>query len=65
MKGGYEFPVYTAKSCPRNEAEIKKRSSAINCSEENGYLCIPDEYLTSLLEFCYIHPQVLIPKGEN
>lgn len=62
---GYEFPVYSTEFCPRNGTESKSRSSAINCTESNGYMCIPNENLTELLEFCYIYPQIPIEKGEK
>lgn len=28
-------------------------------------MCIPDENLTALLEFCYPFPPIPVPKGEN
>ncbi|XP_052692141.1 uncharacterized protein LOC128170406 [Crassostrea angulata] len=56
----YEFPVYSTKSCPRNQTEWNERSSAINCTKDNGYLCLPNENITELLEFCYYFPFVLI-----
>lgn len=59
----YDFPVYTTKVCPRNKKEWTERSSAINCTEQNGYMCMPNDDLTELLEFCYIHPFILIEKG--
>lgn len=57
---GYDFPVYTTKVCPRNESEWHERSSAINCNKSNGYMCMPNEDLTELLEFCYIYPFIWI-----
>ena len=33
--------------------EFQVRSSKFNCSEENPYMCFPNENLTELLEFCY------------
>uniref|UniRef100_A0A8W8IGF4 Novel STAND NTPase 3 domain-containing protein n=1 Tax=Magallana gigas TaxID=29159 RepID=A0A8W8IGF4_MAGGI len=50
---GYQFPVYSTQFCPRNQTEWNERSSAINCTEENGYLCFPNEKFTQLLEFCH------------
>lgn len=52
---GYEFPVYSTEVCPRNQTEWNARSSAINCTSNNGYMCIPNRELTKLLEFCNIH----------
>lgn len=60
---GYEFPVYTTNMCPRDETEWSQRSSSINCTESNSYICIPNDNLTELLEFCYINPTTWIPKG--
>lgn len=65
MLDGYEFPVYTTEFCPRNEPEWNERSSAINCTEDNGYLCLPNENVTELLEFCYIYPFILIQEGKS
>lgn len=62
---GYEFPVYSTDFCPKNGTEWKSRSSAINCTENNGYMCLPNENRTELLEFCYIYPQITVEKGEK
>eukprot|EP00105_Crassostrea_gigas_P010536 XP_011425851.1 PREDICTED: uncharacterized protein LOC105327223 [Crassostrea gigas] len=59
---GYQFPVYLTKKCPGNQAEWKNRSSVINCTESNGYMCLPNENFTELLEFCYIYPRILVQK---
>lgn len=61
---GYQFPVYTTNFCPTNKREWDERSSALNCSKDNGYMCIPNENFTELLEFCYVSPQILIEKGK-
>lgn len=60
---GYHFPVFTTVSCPRNKAEWLERSSALNCTDMKGYMCIPNETITVLLEFCYHQPRTIIPKG--
>nr|XP_034321896.1 uncharacterized protein LOC105338389 isoform X2 [Crassostrea gigas] len=60
---GYAFPVYTTDMCPRDETEWVKRSSAINCTKNNSYICIPNENRTELLEFCYIYQTTWISKG--
>lgn len=57
---GYDFPVYSTKSCPRNQLEWNERSSAIKCNKSNGYMCLPNENITELLEFCFVSPFVLI-----
>ncbi|XP_061193727.1 uncharacterized protein LOC133201958 [Saccostrea echinata] len=60
---GYSFPVYTTLSCPRNKSEWRNRSSDLNCTESNGYMCIPNENITELLEFCYRYPRIPIEKN--
>lgn len=65
MLEGYAFSVYSTKECPENQAEWKNRSSAINCTESNGYMCLPNENFTDLLEFCYLYPRILVQKGMN
>lgn len=65
QQAGYYFPVYTVEICPRNELEMKNRSYVNKCNKNNSYMCIPDENLTSLLEFCYPYPAIPVPKGEN
>lgn len=60
---GYEFPVYSTERCPRNQTEWNERSSAISCNETNGYVCLPNENITELLEFCYIYPFIWIQEG--
>lgn len=60
---GYDFPVFSTKECPGNQAEWEKMASAINCTDNNGYMCLPNENLTDLLEFCYIYPRILVQKG--
>ncbi|XP_065929084.1 uncharacterized protein [Magallana gigas] len=60
---GYDFPVYSTKFCPRNQTEWNNRSSAINCTDDNGYMCLPNDDFTELLEFCYKSPFVLIQEG--
>lgn len=61
---GYKFPVYSTDFCPRNQLEWEKRSTSINCNATNGYMCVPNENFTELIEFCYIHPFLLIQKGK-
>lgn len=62
---GYKFPVYSTQACPKNEIEWNRRSLAINCTDSNGYLCLPNENFTELLEFCYTDPLVLIEEGKQ
>lgn len=60
---GYKFPVYTTESCPKSNAEWLERSSSLQCNATNGYMCIPNEEISVLLEFCYHVQKTLIPKG--
>nr|XP_022310066.1 uncharacterized protein LOC111115574 [Crassostrea virginica] len=53
LLGGYEFPVYTTTTCPRNEFEFEARSNKTNCTETTSYMCLPNHNMTELLEFCY------------
>lgn len=62
---GYKFPVYTTPSCPQNKTEWLERSFVLNCTDQNGYMCLPNEMLTELVEFCYTKDVVSIPKGKN
>lgn len=62
---GYIFPVYSTKACPKNKAEWLRRSFVLNCTARNGYMCIPNEHLTALVEFCYNVHKVAIPKGKK
>lgn len=61
---GYKFPVYSTQSCPKNQTEWIKRSSALNCSERNGYMCLPNQNFTELLEFCYSERLIRIQEGK-
>nr|XP_034329546.1 uncharacterized protein LOC117690194 isoform X2 [Crassostrea gigas] len=60
---GYKFPVYSTELCPRNQTEWNERSSAINCTKDNGYLCFPNEKFTQLLEFCHRARFIWIQEG--
>ena len=62
---GYKFPVFTTKSCPRNETEWDARSSVFNCQSGSSYACLPNENITELLEFCYPLEVILIHEGRN
>lgn len=61
---GYKFPVYTTASCPKNKREWLGRSFVLNCTYENGYMCIPNDMITVLVEFCYTKNIEPIPKGK-
>nr|XP_022328771.1 uncharacterized protein LOC111127808 isoform X2 [Crassostrea virginica] len=50
---GFEYLVYRTEYCPRSEEEYKGRSSALGCTVNSSYACMPNEELTELWEFCY------------
>lgn len=62
---GYQFPVYPTKICPRNQAERDNRLSALHCTNFNGYMCVPNENFTELLEFCYSSYKISIQSGKR
>lgn len=57
--------VYPTKACPRIEAEWNDRSTAIKCTTNRTYMCLPNKNFTELLEFCYTYPEFLILKGNE
>lgn len=65
LLNGYQFPVYSTESCPRNKIEWLQRSSVLNCTERNAYMCMPNEKLTTLLEFCYKRHMIAVPEGKK
>ncbi|XP_052703310.1 serine/threonine-protein phosphatase 6 regulatory ankyrin repeat subunit A-like isoform X3 [Crassostrea angulata] len=54
--------VYPTKACPTNEEEWNDRSTAIKCTTNRTYMCLPNKNFTELLEFCNTYPQFLISK---
>lgn len=62
LLNGYQFPVYSTESCPKNKIEWLQRSSVLNCTGWKGYMCMPEE---NLLEFCYQRPKILVQKGKK
>nr|XP_022306227.1 multiple epidermal growth factor-like domains protein 10 [Crassostrea virginica]XP_022306228.1 multiple epidermal growth factor-like domains protein 10 [Crassostrea virginica] len=60
---GYKFPVWSTKSCPKNEKDWDDRSSLLNCNYESYYTCCSNENFTELLEFCYPFQVISIAKG--
>lgn len=62
---GYKFPVYTTQFCPQNKTEWLQRSRDLNCTDRNGYICVPNEKFTLLMEFCYVKDTVAVPKGKK
>nr|XP_022303981.1 uncharacterized protein LOC111111346 isoform X3 [Crassostrea virginica] len=61
----YQFPVFSTKSCPKNNDEWNERSAFINCTDSRGYMCLPNEMFTELLEFCYTSPGIAIIKDPS
>ena len=59
-----DFPVYNIEDCPRNESEWTKRAAAINCTKANGYLCVPNNKLTNMVELCSNYDAIGIKKGK-
>lgn len=57
--------MYSTEFCPRNRSEWDQRSSVISCTDKNGYMCLPNENRTELLEFCYIYSQTPIENGNK
>ncbi|XP_055999263.1 alpha-latroinsectotoxin-Lt1a-like [Ostrea edulis] len=49
----YSFEVHQVSNCPVSEEAWEKASIRLNCTQKHGYHCVPDEYFTSLVEFCY------------
>lgn len=48
----YRFNVYPVDECPNNRTEFETAAKRRNCTGNTRYLCAPDKYLTSLIEFC-------------
>lgn len=59
----YVFQVHTAESCPKTRNKMNERSLALNCTESNGYTCLPNENISVLLEFCYKRARIPVTKG--
>lgn len=63
--GEENHTVYTTTSCPMSKSEWDKRSLTINCTDTNGYMCLPNDEFTELLEFCFKLPRIGITKGKH
>lgn len=61
----YVFQVHPTESCPKNRNEMDERSLALNCTENNGCTCLPNENITVLLEFCYKRARIPVTKGKH
>lgn len=62
---GYQFSVYPTRICPRNQAEMENRLSALHCTDFNVYMCMPNENFTELLEFCYSSYKISVQSGKR
>lgn len=59
----YRFKVYPVDKCPQNATEFKAAANRMNCTGHFRYLCAPDKYLSSLVEFCTDTRRSLFEKG--
>ncbi|XP_052691517.1 uncharacterized protein LOC128169406 isoform X2 [Crassostrea angulata] len=59
----YRFPVYPVNECPRSKDEFKTAAQRRNCTKGLRYLCAPNKYLSSLIEFCTDRQIGLYQKG--
>lgn len=59
----YRFPVYPVNECPRSENEFKTAAQRRNCTRGLRYLCAPNKYISSLIEFCTDRPRSLYAQG--
>ncbi|XP_062607057.1 uncharacterized protein LOC134268830, partial [Saccostrea cucullata] len=48
----YRFEVYPVDKCPMNKSEFNLASERRKCSTGTRFLCAPNRYLSSLIEFC-------------
>lgn len=62
---GYEFLVFLIEFCLRNQIEWNKRLFVINCNKINGYMCVFNNNLNQLLEFCYEMFVIMMIKGNR
>lgn len=59
----YRFTVYPVNKCPRNRNEFQTAAQRRNCSKSSRYLCSPNKFLSSLIEFCTDQNRKLYGKG--
>lgn len=59
----YRFKVYPVDECPMNRTEFERAARRRNCTGNTRYLCAPDKYLASLIEFCTDQKKSLYVKG--
>ncbi|XP_065942121.1 uncharacterized protein [Magallana gigas] len=59
----YRFSVYPVNKCPGSKTEFQRASQRMNCTKDLRYLCAPNKYLSSLIEFCTDRKRSLYEKG--
>uniref|UniRef100_A0A8W8NYB5 COR domain-containing protein n=1 Tax=Magallana gigas TaxID=29159 RepID=A0A8W8NYB5_MAGGI len=59
----YRFPVYSVNECPRSQNEFITAAQRRNCTGGSRYLCVPNKYISSLIEFCTDRSRSLYGKG--
>nr|XP_034322048.1 uncharacterized protein LOC109619131 isoform X2 [Crassostrea gigas] len=59
----YRFSVYPVNKCPGSKTEFQRASQRMNCTKDLRYLCAPNKYLSSLIEFCTNRKRSLYGKG--
>lgn len=62
-KYNYAFEVWPVGSCPISQKDWIAAAERIGCNETNGYHCVPDRFHTTLIEFCYTKPRILVAEG--
>ncbi|XP_078322246.1 uncharacterized protein LOC144621999 isoform X3 [Crassostrea virginica] len=58
-----QLTLHPTNQCPQNETERNNRATAISCTDTGNYMCIPDNDLMELFEFCFPLYSVRIGKG--
>lgn len=59
-----EFPIHPVEKCPMNRKDWDSASKRLHCNDTHGYNCLPEETLSSFVEFCYPFGNwILIDKG--
>nr|XP_022298472.1 uncharacterized protein LOC111107519 isoform X2 [Crassostrea virginica] len=61
----YSFEVFPVERCPLSEQEWETASDRLSCNKSHGYHCVPNKYLTSLIEFCYLLGYKILFKEGN
>lgn len=59
----YRFEVYSVNKCPMSKNEFQTAAKRRNCTGSSRYLCAPNKYLSSLIEFCTDRHRSLYGQG--